>query len=315
MMIEPVRPFEPVVSDTIPEGPEWIHQIKWDGVRMLAYADGGRTRLFNRRQNERTANYPELADVADYCSASSAIFDGEVIALGPDGKPSFHEVMRRDGIRRYNRVNTLVADIPVYYMIFDVLFYNGRWVNDRTLEERTDLLRTLVNESDQVHLVTSDTDGAALFDVVRNQDMEGVVSKKRDSSYALSGKDARWQKIKYDRDLVAVIGGASYRQGSVNAVLLGLYDRQDQFVFVGSAGAGKLAAEEWKQLSEWIKRTKTDHCPFHAIPETDRPTAWIRPALTVKVTYAGWTEGRALRQPVIQAIVAEDPESCKFEVN
>ncbi|WP_010632545.1 RNA ligase family protein [Sporolactobacillus vineae] len=315
MKIEPVRPFEPVASDSIPEGPEWIHQIKWDGVRMLTYADGGRVRLFNRRQNERTANYPELTDVRNYCSADSAIFDGEVIALGPDGKPSFHEVMRRDGIRRYGRVEALVAAIPADYMIFDILFYNGRWVNDRTLRERTDLLRTIISETDHVHLVSSSADGTALFDIIRNQDMEGIVSKKRDSSYALGGKDARWQKIKYDRDLIAVIGGAMYRQDSMNAVVLGLYDRQDQFVSVGSAGPGKLSAEEWKQLSEWIERAKTDRCPFRAVPDTDRPTVWIRPLLTVKVKYAGWTERRTLRQPVIQSVVSETPDQCRFEVN
>jgi bifunctional non-homologous end joining protein LigD len=223
--------------------------------------------------------------------------------------------MRRDGIRRYGRVEALVADTPVYYMIFDVLFYNGSWVHDRTLQERTDLLRTIVSETDQVRLVSSSTDGTALFDVIRNQDMEGIVSKRRDSSYALGGKDARWQKIKYDRDLIAVIGGATYRQGSVNAVLLGLYDTQDQFVSVGNAGPGKLSLEEWKQLSEWIERTKTDRCPFHAVPDTGRPTVWIRPALTVKVKYAGWTEGRTLRQPVIQSVVSEAPDQCRFEVN
>ncbi|MDB5052920.1 MAG: ligase [Bacilli bacterium] len=102
MELEPVIPFEPIRSNSIPEGSVWIHQIKWDGVRVLTYYDGFKCRLFNRKLNERTNQYPELLDVKSYCHSDSVILDGEIIALGSDGKPSFHEVMRRDGSGGWN---------------------------------------------------------------------------------------------------------------------------------------------------------------------------------------------------------------------
>jgi ATP-dependent DNA ligase len=309
--MNPVKPFEPVSSNIIPAGPEWMHQIKWDGVRMLTYFDGQKVQLFNRRQHERTANYPELTDIKKYCSARSVVFDGEVVALGSDGKPSFHEVMRRDAVRHDGQ---MIQRIPVFYMIFDVLYYNGHWINDQPLRTRNELLATIVKPSDQVQIVSSHADGDALYGVIRQQNMEGIVSKKQDSRYPFDGKDARWQKIKYYRDLIAVIGGATRRQGSMNAVLLGLYNKQDQFVPIGNAGPGKLSAEEWHAVSRFIERIRTPHSPFVIQPETEWETMWIRPVVTVKVHFAGWTANRTLRQPVIQSVVLHAPEQCRFEV-
>ena len=93
MDLKPVAPFEPIRSETIPQGENWVAQVKWDGVRMLTYRDGRETRLINRKGNDRTAQYPEFIDVPSYCRASSVILDGEMIALS-GGKPSFHEIMR-----------------------------------------------------------------------------------------------------------------------------------------------------------------------------------------------------------------------------
>jgi bifunctional non-homologous end joining protein LigD len=125
--MEPIIPFEPIRSANIPIDGSWIYQIKWDGVRILTYFDGTGCRLFNRRINERTYHYPEISNVSTYSSARSFILDGEVIALAPDGQPSFHEVMRRDGLRRMNRVQQVMQDVPIYYIHReDALFKRGK---------------------------------------------------------------------------------------------------------------------------------------------------------------------------------------------
>src|SRR3954462_10905636 len=116
--------MEPVSSDTIPKGDDWIAQVKWDGVRVLTYADNQTVRLYNRKRNERTLHYPEITNIDHYCSSRSVILDGEVIALGENGKPAFHEVMKRDGLRNLERLKMVGDSVPIIYMIFDVIYLN-----------------------------------------------------------------------------------------------------------------------------------------------------------------------------------------------
>jgi bifunctional non-homologous end joining protein LigD len=313
MKIEPFIPFEPIRTDKIPEGNQWIAQVKWDGVRILTYYDGKNVRLFNRKLNERTSHYPELIDLKSYCKAKTVILDGEVIALGADGKPSFHEVMRRDGIRRMERVEQVRQHVPVFYMIFDVVFCNGEWINRLTLAERNKVLSNIIMPADNVRLVTSYSDAKALFNVVQQQEMEGIVLKDINSQYVINGKDSRWQKKKNYQDMIAVVGGATLRHGIVNAVLLGLYDQEGRFWYIGHAGTGKLTASDWRAFTEKIQPLVVGKRPFVNKPERINNTIWIKPVITVKIQYIEWTKGRVIRQPSIQAFVNFPPEECILE--
>ncbi|MCF6093343.1 DNA ligase [Microaerobacter geothermalis] len=311
--IKPIIPFEPKRSDHVPQGNQWIAQVKWDGVRVIAYDDGKKVRLFNRKKAERTFHYPELTDIKSYCTAQTIILDGEVIALGLDGKPSFHEVMRRDGIRRMERVEQVRKLVPVTYMIFDVVYYNGKWVNDRPLKDRMEILAKSIVPNDHVQLVSSHSDGQTLFDVVKEHKMEGIVTKDLDSTYLIGGKDQRWQKIKNYRELIAVVGGATLREGCVNAVLLGLYDEKGQLWYIGHAGTGKLKRSEWCELTERVKPLIIKERPFANRPERLKETVWVKPDMTAKIQFSEWTRGRTLRQPIIQAFVDIHPETCIFQ--
>jgi bifunctional non-homologous end joining protein LigD len=312
LKIKPIDPFEPVSVDEIPDGSEWIHQVKWDGVRILTYNDGDKVQLFNRKQNERTKNYPELTDIQSYVSAKSVILDGEVIALDQYGKPSFHQVMRRDGIRLYDRVKTMMSVVPVYYMIFDVIYYNGEWMTESILKERIDLLSKIIKPSEHVQLVSAQNDGHKLFNVIKQQNMEGIVSKRLDSHYAFGGKDSRWRKIKNYQDLIAVIGGVTYRHGTVNSILLGLYNERNELVYVGHAGTGKLSAAEWDAFTWLADPLKIIERPFVNVPERTKDVQWIKPTLTVKIQYIEWPKGHYLRQPSIQSFVDVSPDKCKI---
>ncbi|WP_431091001.1 hypothetical protein [Paenibacillus sp. 8b26] len=131
--MKPVIPFEPVQSEQIPTEGLWRYEIKWDGTRILTYHNQGSTRLFNRKQHERTLLYPELAPFPSYCQAESIVLDGEMIALGADGKPSFHDIMRRDLIRRTDRIQAAYEAVPATYMLFDIVYLNGEWVHRKPL--------------------------------------------------------------------------------------------------------------------------------------------------------------------------------------
>ena len=312
MKFAPVIPFEPVSTEQYPRGDKWVSQVKWDGVRVLVYYDGDHVNVMNRKRHNRTRQYPELADIRQYCSANTVILDGEVIAL-ENGKPSFRRVMKRDGLRKSERINIVKYNIPITYMIFDVLYVNGNWVTDQPLQQRQQLLNNIITQNDFVQLVSNHGDAEALFNAVVTHDLEGIVIKDLNSKYAINGKDKRWQKKKNYKDLIAVVGGVTFRDSVVNAVLLGLYDDKKRLWYVGHAGTGKLTQSDWKNLTEKIKPLIINKSPLVNKPGRIKETIWLTPRITAKIQFAVWTIGRTLRQPSIQSFVDFSPDECIFE--
>lgn len=315
--MKPIVPFEPVRQDTIPLGDSWIYQVKWDGVRILTYADEKGIVLFNRHLNERTHHYPELHDASSYSKANSFILDGELIALAADGKPSFHEVMRRDGLRRLEKVPQVLKLVPIYYMVFDILYLNGNWVHDRPLRERLDLLNGMLTPTSTVQPVACHPRGDVLFEVMKKQGMEGMVCKRLDKPYVIGGKSANWVKVKNYGDIIAAIGGFTLNGGIINAVLLGLYDQAGRFQYIGHTGTGRLNQSEWKALTIRLFPDIVKECPFASRPERYKHAIWVKPSLSVKIMYTEWRlhEGRSLRQPSIQAVVDRPASECRFPLN
>lgn len=309
MKLTPVHPFEPISTEQLPEGDRWIAQIKWDGVRIMAYFDGQDSRLINRKGNERTLQYPEFSDVTQYCTASSVILDGEMIAI-EDKKPSFHAIMKRDGLRKQSELARGPRIISPTFMLFDILYCDGKWVTDQSLEARQKLLEQVIKPNDHLQLCQNFPDAAGLFEIMKNHGWEGVVCKDLDSKYAIAGKDKRWQKMKIFRDLYAVVGGVTYRDGIVNALLLGLYDDDGKFLYIGHAGAGCFTAGDWRFLTKEAERLRVPQRPFYNIPQRVKGAAWMLPSLTVKVEYMEWTNGGTLRHPVLQSLAAVPPETC-----
>lgn len=312
MALSPIVPFEPMSTDRLPAGDAWIAQVKWDGVRMLTYREETSTRLVNRRLNERTSQYPELADSGAYCSARSVILDGEVIAL-KDGKPSFHEVMRRDGLRKLGNVDVVKREVPIVYMVFDMLYVNGQWITNKPLRERQELIAAVIRPNDYVQWVPSFPEPDELYRVMEQHGMEGVVAKDLNSSYLIDGKDKRWMKKKIYRDLIAVVGGVTYRGGQVNALLLGLYDPEGRLWYIGHAGTGRLTQSDWRDLTHKTRSVRQEKRPFVNAPERSKGADWLIPSLTVKIHFAEWTPGGQLRQPSIQGLIDAPLESCTFQ--
>ncbi|WDL97243.1 ATP-dependent DNA ligase [Alicyclobacillus sp. ALC3] len=312
--MEVITPMEPVVADHVPEGPRWITQVKWDGVRLLTYAQtASSVRLFNRHGRERTVQYPELLDVHSYCSQTPVILDGEVIALGPSGTPDFHEVMRRDGVRRPERVPGLLNTVPIAYMVFDILFWQGNWITTWPLWKRQELLQSALSPHPTVHYVESEADGTALFFAMEIKKMEGVVAKHLDSPYRVGQKHGDWRKVKFYRDVTAVIGGFTTDHAGVpNALVLGLYDAQGDFWLVGQVGPGKLSRTEWTDLIRRLRDSVAPVCPFTRRPRIQRVT-WVAPTVTVKVLYRELTRERLLRQPTLQSLTTAAAAACTWD--
>ncbi|AWB43622.1 DNA ligase [Paenibacillus sp. CAA11] len=309
MKLQPVVPFEPITTDLAPSGENWAVQVKWDGVRMLVYNDGEAVRLINRKGNDRTRQYPEFVDTTAYCKASSVILDGEIIAL-EGGKPSFHQIMKRDSLKRQNEIQFALNRVTAIYMVFDVLYRDGEWLTDLPLKERQNILQEIIVPSEKVQLVQNYPDPAQLFKVMELQGWEGIVCKDLNSVYAPGGKDKRWQKQKISLDLYAVVGGVTYRDGTVNALLLGLYNERGNLRYIGHAGTGKFTVKDWSSITELVEPLLITERPFLNLPERSKGAAWVQPSLTVKVQFLEWTPGGTMRHPVIQSMANIPPEQC-----
>ena len=310
--MDPIKPFEPIWTDVLPSGKEWVYQVKWDGVRMLLYKLDDKVELVNRNLNNRTKQYPELLDLSTYCSAASVILDGEIIAM-QDGKPSFHEVMKRDRMKRSQLIQLAVKDRPIIFMIFDILYLDGKWVIEEQLVERQKLLSTIIKSTDSVQIVENFTDGEALFGAVQSKGLEGVVAKDLRKPYSLNGKDGRWQKLKCYKDLIAVVGGFLVKGSELQSLALGLYDKSGNLCYIGRVGKGRYKYEEWKVIKQFLEKALQSETPFAKKVGNNKTYQWIQPIYTVKVTYLEWTESMTLRQPLLEAFVEHDPQKCRME--
>ncbi|MNI23549.1 putative DNA ligase-like protein [compost metagenome] len=313
--LNPIIPFEPIRAKDIPKGDNWIAQVKWDGVRMLTYYNGDEVKLINRKGNERTQQYPEFTNIQTYCNADSVILDGEMIALH-GGKPSFHEIMRRDSLRRAQEIRFAAGRIPAIYMIFDIVYCNGDWVDHLTLAGRQQLLAEVIQPNERVQIVPNVSDASSLFTVMKQQEWEGIVCKKLDSAYVPGGKDDRWVKVKLAFDMYAVVGGVTFRDGLVNALLLGLYNAEGKLNYIGHAGPGKCSYEDLRSLTGTVQSLAIEKSGLAGISKAKAKGAlWLSPRLTVKVQFMEWTPGGTMRHPVIQGFASVPPEECNLFQN
>ncbi|MNB88331.1 putative DNA ligase-like protein [compost metagenome] len=309
MQMKPLIPFEPIRTNTFPSGNNWIAQVKWDGVRMLYYFDGMETRLFNRKMNERTKQYPELLDASAFCKAQSVILDGELIAFDAK-KPSFHQIMKRDSLRQIQNIRLSINNVPVTYMIFDILFINGAWVIDKPLEYRQQLIEEIIMPNNNVQIVQNFSDGNTLFELMNQYQMEGVVYKDLSTSYMIKGKDSRWRKHKISNDLYAVVGGVTKNNNLVNSLLLGLFTDEGNLIYIGRAGPGKLTNHDLHLLTEYTNKVLLTKKAFSNEFEKCKDVFWVKPELSVKVEYLEFTPGGTMRHPVVQAMVNFIKEEC-----
>lgn len=311
MQLPVIVPFEPISAKDIPSGDGWLSQVKWDGVRILTYYDGTEVKLINRKGNERTLQYPEFRDIHSYCKAKSVILDGEMIVL-EQGKPSFHGIMKRDSLRKDIQIASAVRSIHPVYMVFDLVYLNGEWMNDLPLMTRQEKLKDILMPSERVQLVpsVSSEQSLPLLNIMKEKEWEGIVCKEINSTYACGGKDGRWRKIKLGFDLYAAIGGLSMKDGRYNAVLLGLFNEQGQFIYIGHVGPGMLNQSEWSALVKQLQTHKASKMPFINKPDRTKEALWVEPLVSVKVNYMQWTPHYTLRHPVLQGIAHKPAYEC-----
>jgi bifunctional non-homologous end joining protein LigD len=295
MLATPGRP-EDVVDG-------YLHEIKWDGARVLAHLDGeGGLVLRSRSGADVTVSYPELGELADRVDAPT-VLDGEVVVLDERGAASFSRLQPRLQLRDPTRVRRAAETAPVLYVVFDVLVCRGRSVLDEPVEERRRMLEELGLHGGRIQVPPSTSDVAQLLEIAAARGDEGVVSKRLGSRYRPGARSTDWIKLPFARERAVVVGawrpeGASRAAGStssrVGAVVVGAYDDEGRLQELGAVGSG-LAGRAGVEVQGRLEAADTS--PF-ATELAAKDARFVRPTLVGTVRHRGLTGEGRLRQPV-----------------
>jgi bifunctional non-homologous end joining protein LigD len=293
--------------------PNWLFEIKWDGVRALARIEGGALVLRSRNSIDITKRYPELASLPSALAARNAIIDGEIVALDAQGHSSFERLQERMHVRAPGA--GLVGQMPVVYFAFDLLYCDGYDLREAPLLERKQLLQSLLFTAERFRYADHQLEhGKELFALAEQNGLEGIVAKRADSPY-ISDRSPYWIKLKITKTVDAVVGGWTEARTSAlpfGSLLLGLYQGK-KLRFIGHVGSG-FDGKKLMELSSRFKELEASASPFDTVPETNEKPSWVSPALVARVKFSGWTQEHVLRHPVFIAL-REDarPADCQWE--
>ena len=289
----------------VPSGEEWAHEVKWDGMRILAdsagHGDRGRYRLTSRNDNDVTAAWPDVAEGLREMRGlrrRDLLVDGEVIALNADGVPDFRVLQERMHVRQASAVRRLVTTVPVTFMAFDLLRLDGADLTAEPLERRRSLLTEVLDESPW-QVPASYDDGPMLLDATRQQGLEGIVSKRLASPYRPGERSPHWLKFPHRFRVSYVVGGWRPQEGTTDR-LASLHvgtPTPDGLLYNGRVGSG-IGPRQSRALTEAVAGLARSTPPFaDEVPRVDAVgSTWLEPVLVVDVESHGRGYQR-LRQP------------------
>ena len=289
-------------TDRVPTGAQWLHEVKWDGVRVLVDVHDGVTRMTSRNDNNVTAAWPDLS--APPLGDRDLLVDGEVIALNDRGVPDFRVLQHRMHLRNTKEVARLVTSVPATLMVFDLLRLDGEDLTGRPLEERRALLEELPLADSKWQVPAAYDDGDMLFEATLQQGLEGVVSKRRTSRYRFDQRSDDWRKLAHRHRASFVVGGWRPQVGTTNRLAALLVGEQtaDGLLYRGRVGSG-IAGATSTRLAELLAPLTSDVNPFaDEVPRVDAAgTFWVEPRVVVDIDTHGLGYER-LRQPSYQGV-------------
>lgn len=291
----------------------WAHELKWDGVRALAYLHDGGLRLESRNLNDITPRYPELHGLAAALPGHDLVLDGEVVAFDEAGRPSFSLLQTRMHVVGERKVAALVGAAPLAYLIFDVLHLDGASTRDLPWTERRRVLDDLRLQGSgwqtpKAHI----GNGPAVLEASKAGGLEGVVAKRTSSLYTPGKRSKEWLKIKNTCRQEVVVGGwlpgGGNRTGRIGALLAGYHDADGLLRFAGKVGTGFTDAE----LTRLGKR-------FDGLARADSPFAdkvpyklarFLEPTLVAEIEFTEWTHNGTLRHPSYKGLRDDKPAAA-----
>jgi bifunctional non-homologous end joining protein LigD len=286
-----VPPMMAKIAEEPFDSPDWIFEVKLDGYRGIAVFDeAGKPRLWSRNGLSLEKKFPAVAKALSKLKLRSTVLDGEVVAVDENGIPRFQL------LQRFQKQPTA----PTLYYIFDVLWSDGEDLTGKPVMDRRRVLESVVKPMVGIQVGTyGDGEGKALFKLIKEKGMEGIVAKKKNSIYQPGKRTSDWLKIKARLQQEFVVGGFTEGKGSrknLGALLLGAH-RNGKLHYFGHSGSGFTE----KGIQDALKRMKplfVQKSPFENPPRVPEKIQWVQPKLVCEVTFAEWTKDEQMRQTV-----------------
>ena len=302
--------IKPMLARPTPRLPanqdDWAFEVKWDGVRAIAYvATPASLRLESRNLRDITASYPELARLPTALHGHEAVLDGEIVAFGADGRPSFARLQRRMHVTGRDSVAALAAEIPVVYAIFDLLEIDGEPLITLPYEARRSQLEQLGLNGGAWRVPAAHTGpdaGTKLMEATLNGGLEGVVAKRLGSRYEPGARNSSWLKLKHTRRQELVVGGWLPSDGRrLGALLMGEDDGAGGLRYAGRVGTG-FDEPMLARLAGLLTPLTRDASPFTDSSKIPREAVFVEPELVAEVEFTEWTPDGVMRAPVFKGL-------------
>jgi bifunctional non-homologous end joining protein LigD len=291
-----------VSAVSLPDGADWSYEVKWDGYRAQAIKQGPVVSLASRNLKNITRQFPGVARAAAALAAAAVVLDGEIVAIDSEGRPSFQALH-----------HAATEGLSIVYYAFDLLHLNGRDLTRMPLDERRASLRDVVKGSDLLLSEPLPGTAAQIADAVRGLGLEGVVAKRRRSTYTAGRRSDAWVKVRFAQRQELVIGGFKPSAAAFDSLVVGYYEGR-RLMCAGKVRSG-FTPHLRAQVFERIRNLAVSRCPFANLPSTrtghwgDGITAdemnalrWVRPTQVAEVSFAEWTRDGSLRHAAFVAL-------------
>jgi bifunctional non-homologous end joining protein LigD len=306
-----IRPMLAYNVDEPFDSEKYIFELKWDGTRTICFISD-EIKLQNRRLIDFTFRYPEIKF---QIRGEKAILDGEIVVMH-QGKPDFSKLQMREHIIDPFKIEVLSKQMPAEYIVFDILYLNGKDLTKKSLAERKEILRNVVIENEYITICDYIyKEGVKYFKATVELGLEGIIAKRLDSPYLIGRRSKHWLKIKSIKTIDCIICGLTIGSGSresyFGSLILGLY-AGDELKYVGRAGSG-LSEDELSFINKEAMRL-AGSCPFKIPPPIEGVKIWLKPELICEVKYLEFTSDLKLRAPsFIRLRLDKSPMDCKIE--
>ena len=307
-MPDSLAPMLAMAGESVRSDPDWLFEPKLDGYRVIAFVTGGTVRLQSRRGIDLTAQFPEIVTALAALGGDQMILDSEIVALGPDGRPSFNALQNRAQRRGDKDIADAQRQTPAVLVCFDLLHFAGVNLRGAPYVERRRYLSQILLPAAHIQLIHAGKDAEGLYAAAMASGYEGVVAKRRDSIYQPGQRVAAWRKVKPVRSGEFVIGGCTKGKGArepLGALLLG-YWQDGALKYAGHVGSG-LDDAAVAALTQRTRALQAKRSPFAEKPPIHRPTTWLEPRLVAEVNFIDWTPAGLLRAPVFARLRDDVP--------
>ena len=296
---ERIEPMLAQPANTVPDSPDFLHEVKWDGIRALIALDEGEVRIHGRNGLDFTAQFPELLVPDQSFRATGGLFDGEIVCLEADGKPNFRDVIHRMQQRDEGAISRARARHPAICYVFDCLYLDGRAIVNESLTRRREWLADAIKKGSTYRVSETVEEGPALLEAVKQLGLEGIMAKRSDSVYLPGKRSDAWLKIKTRHTTECVIvgytRGSGDREGTLGALHLA-QGHDGELKYVGKVGTG---FDESQLKGLWAALNKLTPVKRHGkLPALDPRSVWVEPRLVCEVRFASVTPDGLLREPV-----------------